>query len=492
VNPFVGLRPFREDERHLFVGRELATAYVETKSSVNTLTLLFARSGVGKSSFLTSRLIPQIREERAVAYLNEWGSKDPATLLDGAVKSLPRSAEDESLHAHIILDQFEDVFKQTAARKPLWEGLAEIVNGMNEDLRILITMREEWLGAWEEAQQYLPDAFNSMVRLAPLTHKELLRAITRPIEIAGGSVSIEPDLPQTLLQDLRRPNAFGLGDAFVEPGLLQLVCHRLWDEAASSNKVISHDLYQKLGGADNIIHDFGWRHLADDQEDRKGFTADQRVLWAGLARHLSAAHGVKAIVTSDLLTKKLHLTDLGIAGSAVATKHSRAVRKYLAKPIERRDSAPQALVDWIGSTLEAAASCGFLKKQQSYTSGGRPLYELSHDSLDDVFRNFSLEFEKWITKRVYLLQAILFSVLCLIPVIAYLIANIGWLETATLLIAFLLGGAIYVGIFYVLAKLFQYLLELLYYPIVRLLARGRVKPKRTVGSQAQAGKKPSA
>ena len=76
MNPFVGLRPFREDERHLFMGRELASAYVETKSAVNALTLLFARSGIGKSSFLTSRLIPELRNEHPIIYLNEWGGAE--------------------------------------------------------------------------------------------------------------------------------------------------------------------------------------------------------------------------------------------------------------------------------------------------------------------------------------------------------------------------------------------------------------------------------
>ena len=59
MNPFVGLRPFREDERHFFMGRELASAYLETRSAQNYLTLLFARSGIGKSSFLTSRVHPR-------------------------------------------------------------------------------------------------------------------------------------------------------------------------------------------------------------------------------------------------------------------------------------------------------------------------------------------------------------------------------------------------------------------------------------------------
>ena len=125
----------------------------------------------------------------------------------------------------------------------------------------------------------------------PFNGEEIRRAIVRPIEIEG-QIKIESELVDTLLQDLRQPNAFGLGEGFVEPGLLQLVCHRLWDEAANSDHLISGSLYAKLGGAHAIIR-LVWRHLRNASRSKEAFTASQRLLWAGLVRHLSVAHGVK-------------------------------------------------------------------------------------------------------------------------------------------------------------------------------------------------------
>jgi hypothetical protein len=86
-----------------------------------------------------------------------------------------------------------------------------------------------------------------MVRLAPLTKKELRRAVVGPIDIEG-SVRIDQDVVNVMLQSLRQPNAFGLGEGFVEPGLLQLVCQRLWEEAANSGGLIDQSLLQRLGG----------------------------------------------------------------------------------------------------------------------------------------------------------------------------------------------------------------------------------------------------
>jgi hypothetical protein len=247
MNPFVGLRPFREEERHLFMGRELATTYVETKSALNPLTLLFARSGIGKSSFLTSRLIPRLCDEHSIVLLNEWGGRRPETIVREGLDRLGSMPSEPSNCGYLVLDQFEDVFKQDLDRRDLWETLAEIVNTGGTETHSIVTMREEWLGAWEEVQQYIPNTYDSMVRLAPLTKKELRRAVVGPIDIEG-SVRIDQDVVNVMLQSLRQPNAFGLGEGFVEPGLLQLVCQRLWEEAANSGGLIDQSLLQRLGG----------------------------------------------------------------------------------------------------------------------------------------------------------------------------------------------------------------------------------------------------
>ncbi len=479
MNPFVGLRPFREEERHLFMGRELATVYVETKSELNPLTLLFARSGIGKSSFLTSRLIPDLRVEHPIIYLNEWGGRDPEAIVVEGLERLGSVRRQAGPYGYLVLDQFEDVFKQELDRRPLWEHLCEAVNSGQTETRIIVTMREEWLGAWAEVEQYIPTAFSSMVRLAPLTPKELRRAIVRPIELEG-QVRIEQEIVDTLLVSLRQQNAYGLGEGLVEPGLLQLVCQRLWEEAARSGNRIDRALYDRLGGASSIIRDFVWRHLRDNSQSSDVFTADQRVLWAGLTRHLSVAHGVKAVVTSDMLARKLLMKDLGIAGPAVSAGKGIAVLKYLQKPIEKRIVAPSRLTDWISETLEASHSFGFLKKQEGYggTNPHSRLYELSHDSLDDIFRLFSLEFEKWLAKRIYLFWSLIFILFFVLPFLTYNVLQKGILETLLLLMVLVISGAIYFGFFLVIMLVAPYIAAVIYYPIVRRLTRGSIKAPR--------------
>ncbi|MGB1258064.1 MAG: hypothetical protein ACPG51_19475, partial [Thiolinea sp.] len=59
--PYPGLRPYREDERGKFFGRDTDTEILLDKVLTNRLTLLFAASGVGKSSLLQAAVIPHLK-----------------------------------------------------------------------------------------------------------------------------------------------------------------------------------------------------------------------------------------------------------------------------------------------------------------------------------------------------------------------------------------------------------------------------------------------
>lgn len=477
VNPFVGLRPFHEDERHLYFGRDLEADYVETRSTMNPLTLMFARSGVGKSSFLISRMIPQLRAKYHVDYINEWGGKQPDWIVGNAMKMARTRFQDTNPPdlQFLILDQFEDVFKADIDRRKLWECFAEIAAAEVENLRAIVTMREEWLGAWEEVNQYVPHAYGSMVRLAPLPNEELEDAIIKPIETEG-NITLDAAFVPVLLRDLRQRNAFGLGAQYVEPGILQLVCRRLWDEAsASGSRRIDLALYERLGRGNQITRDFVWRHLRGTGQAAIEFAPDQRFLWAGLTRYLTAAHGVKATVTVDMLTSKLLLKDLGIAGPAMAAGKGREVQRYLARPVEKRGEPPPALTSWVESTLSKAHVCGFLKRQAGFVEGdGGRLYELAHDSLDEIFRSFAIDFERWVIKRVYTLLTAIAFLLFILPNLIYVFATSTLFEALLLVVGGMVAILFYVALLWLLGKLIGVIALVTYYPIVRRLLSGPV------------------
>lgn len=483
MNPYPGLRPFRSEEAKLFMGREVALQTVTTRVRISPLTLFVARSGVGKSSFLTCRLNPKLMEDSAVCYLNEWGSASPEVLIDHALKSIKHDDTKQEKPV-VVLDQFEDIFKLPYSREPLWDMLADVLNTDTRSVNILVSMREEWLGTWTESTDYLPSWLSTIVRLTPLDVKELTRAIMRPPEIEG-TVSIEPTLANELMRDLRRPTAFGLGDGYVEPGLLQLVCHRLWADASQApDRRMTVALYDRLGRADQITRDFVWMELGRAGTEGSRFTSYDRVLWSGMTRHLVVAQGIKAITDSSALARKIRMEDMGLAGPAVAQiMLPKSDREYLKQMPERRGDPPAALVAWISDVVDKGVQAGFLKHQHGLAgdlpdvkgqSNLKNLFEISHDSLSDLFQQFSVEFESWVRTRFAKLIGILFGAGFFAPLVIYTYFKEGLLEALILLASVLLGLIVYVLVIALLVVVLGYIFRLIFFPIVRRLARGVV------------------
>ncbi|HEV7215972.1 MAG TPA: hypothetical protein VGP33_12730, partial [Chloroflexota bacterium] len=432
-NPYPGLRPFRAEEATFFFGREALAEAIATRLHLAPLTVLFARSGVGKSSFLTCRLIPLLQETSRVTFHNEWGAEAPELVIR---RCLAAPSEEETTDRPVlILDQFEDVFKVTSDRDALWDEIAGAINVAVPPVSILICMREEWLGAWEEASDFLPDALASLERLAPLTEGELRRAICRPAELEG-SVRVGNNLAPVLLRDLRLPNAYGLGGASVEPGLLQLVCRRLWEEATRTpTKVMDAALYAHLGGAERILREFVWRDLARVGESGAAFSPVERMIWVGLTRFLAIRPGVKVAVTPMALARRLHMRDLGVTGRAVlAAGGSRRSRKYLTAQPERRGDPPGEVAALITRTLEKGVALGFLKRQGPLPpssalppgdASANGTYELAHDALSPLLEQFALQFEDWMRRRTTVLLTALAGGVAVILAFAVLWLNVG-------------------------------------------------------------------
>ena len=61
-NPYVGPRAFNIDESDYFFGREEETEILQGLVMSRRVVLLFAKSGVGKSSFLNAGVIPFLED----------------------------------------------------------------------------------------------------------------------------------------------------------------------------------------------------------------------------------------------------------------------------------------------------------------------------------------------------------------------------------------------------------------------------------------------
>jgi hypothetical protein len=197
---------------------------VHNKVYAGPLLLFYAPSGVGKSSLLLARVVPQLREDGAhVLYFDRWAETDPLARLK---KELVESAREactplrEELPAHplaqvvgevgeatekpivLVLDQFEQFLLLPGSRlEPVRSELAALVRA-NLDAHVVISLREEFLGELESFRSQILNLFRITFRLEHLSEKGAKEAIVEPVKFF--KKSYDPGLVEKLLRDMRQ------------------------------------------------------------------------------------------------------------------------------------------------------------------------------------------------------------------------------------------------------------------------------------------------
>lgn len=159
-NPYPGTAPFqdREQDRAVFFGRARETAQLTDIVLAESLVVLFARSGLGKSSLINAGLLERLRtngcfpvvvrvthsEEGPVesvfdrfqgelekCNIKSEGQPDRSSLWSYFSGMALRTSEGRSLKPILVLDQFEELFTRIdpSAREDFIEQLADVANG---------------------------------------------------------------------------------------------------------------------------------------------------------------------------------------------------------------------------------------------------------------------------------------------------------------------------------------------------------------------------
>src|SRR5215213_3725996 len=324
-NPFKGLRPFEPEDQEKLFGRDRDLFLMKDRILSSRTTLLFAGSGVGKTSFLNAKIIPALQERYHVIWHNRWTGADESnadenrddrprfkvwpprafggwfietlrsfasrrktpepkaplettasdsqsddkvaadvhlaiaqslrgsgdgTSLANALSVFKKNPDGETAtaqHCVLILDQFEEVFQYHAFEEyfeTFITSLCEIVNNTDYNVRIVFSMREEFLGELSVFDNRIRDLFNNYYRLRYPEIEEARDIIWQTCKLAETNVD-KKNLDLLVIDLSKIPKGFAdnkprVGEAvaetrslrrnFVPPPYLQIVCDRLWKE----------------------------------------------------------------------------------------------------------------------------------------------------------------------------------------------------------------------------------------------------------------------
>ncbi len=266
-NPFPGLRPFREDEEHLFFGRESKVDVMVDKLAVTRFLAVVGTSGSGKSSLVNCGLRPALHRGLMSVAGSSWrvaqfrpgvdpiggladvlaarGVLFPAydgelplaeiieTYLTQSATGLADTVRMANLptgtNLLVVVDQFEELFRFRQLGGDGTDGTSEaaiaFINLLltahaapDVPIYVVLTMRSDYLG--DCAQFYgLPEAINQGQYLVPrLTREERRASIAGPVAVGGAEIS--PVLLTRLVNDV--------GDNPDQLSILQHALNRTW------------------------------------------------------------------------------------------------------------------------------------------------------------------------------------------------------------------------------------------------------------------------
>jgi hypothetical protein len=242
-NPWPGLTAFTEKQHEFFYGREQESHELFSCVKRERLTVLFGKSGLGKTSLLQAGLFPQLRAADYLPVYVRLSYEDNAaafdtqlrTALESAIElanfaevAVPQAGESvwEYLHRRggnlinddgnvvmpvLIFDQFEECFTLGARKEfssrlcnEFLPGLAEMIENRtpaaltkkltdDRDLakrydleapgcRILITLREDYLANLEALRDSMPSLvyIDNRMRLTEMTGEQALSVVVDP------------------------------------------------------------------------------------------------------------------------------------------------------------------------------------------------------------------------------------------------------------------------------------------------------------------------
>lgn len=351
ASPYVGLSYYTESEAEWFFGRDEECQTVIANLRAARLTVLYAQSGVGKSSLVRAGVSEQLLElsrrrlasRGALGYVplvfSAW-KDDPIDDLIDALQArlsilhpdeppvdLPRASLDAACKAAadatgarilLVLDQFEE-YLLYRGREPNDRRFVDEISRCitREDLRvnILIAIRED---AYAELGDLfsgrIANVYGNHLQLAYLDRDAARECIIRPLEHFNQlvpdrpAIQVEPALIETVLDQVRTgevtlaaPKADGTtvggghDEERIETPYLQLVMSALWArEQREGSTVLRLSTLDQLGGAQEIVR----RHL---QDALMALSSEERDAALAVFQHLVTPSGTKIVhAASDL------------------------------------------------------------------------------------------------------------------------------------------------------------------------------------------------
>ncbi len=355
-NPWPGLFWYTEDQAHLFFGREAETEELLRLIRRETLTVLFGRSGLGKTSLLRAGVFPRLRQEGffpVVLRLNysaqaESPMKQVKALTEAAARacgtdleSTQEAPEQETLWEYfhrvhfwgprndrltpiLVFDQFEEIFTLGSRRledKEFLEQLADLaenripeavrqraeasgarqsVEAGTPNYKIVLSLREDFVWRLDTLRPILPAILRNRFALGPLDAARGLEIIR-----SAGKEWVTDEVARDIVAAVissRQGEGAGSASEEVEPAYLNVMCNELFERmVATGQSRITRELVAAEKGS--ILESLYERSLSGLDDSVRQFLEQHLVTPAGFRATLPVEEARREHISDDDLQK---------------------------------------------------------------------------------------------------------------------------------------------------------------------------------------------
>jgi hypothetical protein len=318
AGPYPGLAAFQESDADRFFGRAPDVLAVVARLRDHPLAAVVGASGVGKSSFVRAGVVPALRasgESWEVLILRP--GRQPLQSLASVLLPLasstetgpagPNPGEHEALvgrlrespgHMGAVLraralrrnqqvllfvDQLEELYSlvpDQAERRAFSACLSGVADDAAAPLRVLVSMRSDFLDRVGEDRRLLDDAVRGLHVLQPLPREALRQALEAPVAQLGYSFESAALLGEMVDSLAATPGSLPL---------LQFAGFKLWEARDERRKVLTAESYRQMGGISGVLAQHADRVVA-------ALPTELRSSVRGLFQRLVTADGTRAII----------------------------------------------------------------------------------------------------------------------------------------------------------------------------------------------------
>ena len=314
-SPYPGLTAFQEADANRFFGRSHDIAGMVARLRDQPLVGVVGPSGVGKSSFVRAGVVPALKASgeswevliirpgryplsalaSTLESLRDTRDSDP--IIDDPVFKLRSEpglfgarlrarARRKRTQILLFIDQHEELYtlvSDPAERRAFTTCLASAGDDPSGPLRVVVSMRSDFLDRAAEDRRFVEDLTRGLVFLQSPSRGGLEEALTQPLDMVG--YSFESGVVHAMLESLdATPGALPL---------LQFTAAKLWEARDRQRRILPRDAYLAMGGVAGA--------LATHADEVTGLSApDQKVVRA-IFQRLVTPERTRAIVDGSEL-----------------------------------------------------------------------------------------------------------------------------------------------------------------------------------------------